>query len=222
MRKKITRRIILIFGVLMIIGIVTVFGLNLWVTMSVRNDLMESVQEVTDTKECILILGAGLNGDKPSPMLKDRLDKGIELYNQGCAPKIIMSGDHGRTEYNEVQVMKQYAIDAGVPSSDIFMDHAGFSTYESLIRARDIFGVKAPIVVTQKYHIYRALFIGNQLGLDCTGVPTDNYSYGGHAYRTFRECIARCKDVVTVMLGTQPTYGGDKIPITGNGDDTND
>lgn len=193
MRKKITRRIIFLVVILLIAGIATVSGLNLWVTMSVRDDLVESVQEVTEEKECILILGAGLYGDKPSPMLKDRLDKGIELYRQGAAPKIIMSGDHGRTEYNEVLVMKQYAIDAGVPSGDIFMDHAGFSTYESLVRARDIFGVKAPIVVTQKYHIYRALFIGKHLDLDCIGVPTDNYS-----------------------------YGGDEIPITGNGDDTND
>ena len=102
------------------------------------------------------------------------------------------------------------------------MDHAGFSTYESLIRARDIFGVNSPVIITQNYHMYRALFIGRHLELDCIGISTDYFPYGGNAYRTFREYIARCKDVFTTMIGTKPTYGGDPISISGNGDVTND
>lgn len=215
-------------GILALLGVLCVVGLNIWVVASTSDSVYELTAEGSDLSstgehDCILVLGAGLKDGKPSPMLQDRLEKGIACYKQGIAPKLLMSGDHGRTGYNEVQVMKQYAIDAGVPSSDIFMDHAGFSTYESLIRARDIFGVKSPVIVTQKYHIYRALYIGSHLDhLNCIGVPTDYYPYGGRLSRNLREYLARCKDVATVLFGTSPTYGGDPIPITGDGDLTND
>lgn len=229
-RKKkhsILRRLLLSGGALALLGFLCILGLNLWVTLSISDRICElsddgSPADAAGTHDCIVVLGAGLRGSEPSPMLKDRLDKGIYCYQQGLAPKLLMSGDHGRDGYNEVQVMKQYAIDAGVPSSDIFMDHAGFSTYESMIRARDVFGLKNPVVITQKYHIYRALFIGNSLGLDCTGIPTDQFPYGGQAYRTFREYLARCKDVGTVLTGAEPTYRGEPISITGNGDITNE
>lgn len=221
------KRLLLSGGALALLGFLCVLSLNLWVTISISDRIYEFSEDdpgadIGKDHDCIVVLGAGLRGSEPSPMLKDRLNKGIYCYQQGLAPKLLMSGDHGRDGYNEVQVMKQYAIDAGVPSSDIFMDHAGFSTYESMIRARDIFGLKNPVIVTQKYHIYRALFIGNELGLDCTGVPSDYFAYGGQAYRTFREYIARCKDVGTVLLGAEPTYRGEPISITGDGDVTNE
>lgn len=227
------KRTFLAFVIAGIAGILLVAGLNLWVMGNAVSLIYDAPAEedshngeksfrFSESHDCIIVLGAGLWGDKPSPMLKDRLEKGISLYKAGTAPKLLMSGDHGRTGYNEVQVMKQYAIDAGVPSEDIFMDHAGFSTYESMIRARDIFGVTSPIVVTQKYHLYRAVYIGKSLGIPCLGVATDDFPYGGQFYRTLRECVARCKDVLTTQLGTPPTYGGEQIPISGNGDITND
>lgn len=224
---KLPRRILTFGGLVILIGILCITGLNLWVVGSAGKYISDPPAEgqndsFGDNHDCIIILGAGLYGDQPSPMLKDRLEKGISLYKDGAAPKILMSGDHGRTGYNEVEVMKQYAIDAGIPSSDIFMDHAGFSTYESMIRARDIFEVKSPIIVTQKYHLYRAVFIGTKLNLNCVGIATDDFKYGGQFHRSLRECAARCKDILTVMLNTPPTYGGDKIPISGNGDVTND
>lgn len=226
-KHPIRKRILLTGGALALLGCLCILCLNLWVTISTSGQILEfseddSLEDKDKNHDCIVILGAGLRGNEPSPMLKDRLDKGITCYQNGIAPKILMSGDHGRDGYNEVQVMKQYAVSAGVPSQDIFMDHAGFSTYDSMVRAHDIFGLKNPVIVTQKYHIYRALFIGNNVGLDCTGIPTDYYKYGGHPYRTFREYIARCKDVGTVLLGTEPVYRGEPISITGNGDVTNE
>lgn len=226
-KHPIRKRILLTGGALALLGCLCILCLNLWVTISTSGQILEfseddSLEDKDKNHDCIVILGAGLRGNEPSPMLKDRLDKGITCYQNGLAPKILMSGDHGRDGYNEVQVMKQYAVSAGVPSQDIFMDHAGFSTYDSMVRAHDIFGLKNPVIVTQKYHIYRALFIGNNVGLDCTGIPTDYYKYGGHPYRTFREYIARCKDVGTVLLGTEPVYRGEPISITGNGDVTNE
>lgn len=227
------KRTFLAFVIAGIAGILLITGLNLWVIGNAGSLIYDTPSDdeshdgekffpFSENHDCIIVLGAGLWDDKPSPMLKDRLEKGISLYKAGAAPKLLMSGDHGRTGYNEVQVMKQYAIDAGVPSEDIFMDHAGFSTYESMIRARDIFGVTSPIVVTQKYHLYRAVYIGKSLGIPCLGVATDDFAYGGQFYRSLRECIARCKDVLTTQLDTPPTYGGEQIPISGNGDITND
>ena len=169
-----------------------------------------------------IILGAGIWGDKPSPMLEDRLNQGIALYNKKVAPKIIMSGDHGRVEYDEVNLMKQFAIDKGIPSEDIFMDHAGFSTYETMYRARDVFMAKKVVIVTQRYHLYRALYIAKSLGLDAYGVGSDPFRYKGELYREMREILARDKDFIKCIFKPEPTYLGDEIPVSGNGDVTND
>jgi len=133
-----------------------------------------------------------------------------------------MSGDHGRPGYNEVAAMKQHAIDAGIPSSDIFMDHAGFSTYESLYRARDVFEADRMIIVTQEYHLYRALYVAERLGLDAYGVASDYHTYRGQAFRECREMLARCKDFCMALFQPKPTFLGEAIPISGNGDLTND
>lgn len=117
--------------------------------------------------------------------------------------------------------MKAYAIDQGLVSSDIFMDHAGFSTYESLARAKLVFGVKKVIIVTQKQHLYRALYIARSLGLEAIGIPAQEIAYGGDFYRDLRESLARVKDVFTSLVKPMPVLG-DFIPITGNGDITND
>ena len=124
--------------------------------------------------DCILVLGAGVRDNgSPSHMLEDRLKKAIELYRAEISPKLLMSGDHGRVGYNEVGVMKRYAVREGVPESNVFMDHAGFSTYESLRRAKEVFGVQKVLIVTQGYHLYRALYIARQLGLEAYGVGAD-------------------------------------------------
>ena len=172
--------------------------------------------------DCILVLGAGVWRDKPSPMLADRLNQAIELYKNNVSSKIIMSGDHGTEEYDEVNIMKKYAIEKGVPSSDIFMDHAGFSSYDSIYRARAIFDAKKIVIVTQEYHLYRALYIANSLGIDAYGVGADPRQYAGETYREVREILARNKDFVKCILKPEPTYLGDTIPVSGSGDITND
>lgn len=176
-----------------------------------------------DGADCILILGCGVkpNG-QPSDMLADRLKRGTELYNDGCAPKIIMSGDHGRKEYDEVNTMKKIAVESGISSEDVFMDHAGFSTYESIYRAKEIFKAEKIIVVSQEYHLYRALYIAKKLGIEAYGVDSDYHIYRGQAYREIREITARCKDFLKVIEKPEPTYLGESIPVSGNGDLTND
>ena len=140
-------------------------------TEKTKNRIIKN-QEYKDLSDvdCIIILGAGVWGDKPSPMLEDRLLEGINLYKNNVSSKIIMSGDHGREDYDEVNLMKNYAIEKGIPSEDIFMDHAGFSTYETMYRAKEIFKAKKVVIVTQNYHMYRALYDAKKLGLDAYGV----------------------------------------------------
>lgn len=173
--------------------------------------------------DCILVLGCLVRDNgRPSDMLQDRLKRGVELYGLGAAPKLLMSGDHGREEYDEVATMKQYAIDAGIASEDVFMDHAGFSTYESVYRAKEIFQADKILIVTQEYHLYRALYIANRLGIEAWGVSSDYRTYVGQSSRDFREMLARIKDWGTCIFKPEPTYLGNAIPVSGNGNLTND
>ena len=215
---------VLKYGTIAIIIMVTIIiGINLYVKISTNKQIVQGAEyaELLDV-DCIIILGAGIWGDKPSPMLEDRLLEGIKLYQNNVADKIIMSGDHGRKEYDEVNIMKNYAIEKGIPSENIFMDHAGFSTYESIYRAKAIFKAKRIVIVTQKYHLYRALYIAKQLDLEAYGVGADPRQYVGATYREIREILARDKDFIKCIFRPEPTYLGETIPVSGNGDVTND
>ena len=223
-KKKILIIGLVVLICLVIIGIITVIGVNSHVkSVGGRNIITpEETAELKDV-DCIVVLGCQVKDDgKPSDMLADRLRRGIELYNQGVTPKIIMSGDHGQKEYDEVNTMKQVAVDAGLPSSDVFMDHAGFSTYETLYRAKEVFEADKIIVVTQEYHLYRTLYIAEKLGIEAYGVNADYHTYWGQSNREAREILARCKDFVKTIFKPEPTYLGDAIPVSGDGDITND
>lgn len=217
--KKVLKYIIIAIIIITII----VLGINLYVKFSTKNQIIskDNYSDLSDI-DCIIILGAGIWNNKPSHMLEDRLLEGINLYNNNVSNKILMSGDHGKAEYDEVNIMKNYAIEKGIPSENIFMDHAGFSTYESIYRAKEIFEAKKVVIVTQKYHLYRALYIANKLGLDAYGVNSDPRNYVGETYRELREILARDKDFIKCLYKPKPTYLGDVIPISGNGDITND
>lgn len=217
------KKIVLILSVILLVLVLVVLGINGYIKSSTKNQIT-SVEESSNLEDidCIIILGAGIWGDKPSPMLEDRLLQGIELYNNNVSTKIIMSGDHGREEYDEVNIMKEFAIEKGVPSENIFMDHAGFSTYESIYRAKEIFEADKIVIVTQKYHLYRALHIANSLGIEAYGVGADPRQYVGAMYRELREILARNKDFVKCLFKPEPTYLGETIPVSGNGNATND
>lgn len=215
---------IVLFGIkCLFIIILFVFILNIIIVLKTKDRIinMASSKSIKNV-DCILVLGAGIWGDKPSPILQDRLDKAIELYNEGIAKKIIMSGDNGQNGYDEVNVMKNYAIDNGVPSEDIFMDHAGFSTYDSIYRAKKIFELNKIIVVTQKYHLYRALYLAGKMDIDAYGVYANPKEYAGATFREAREVLARGKDFIKAIFKPSSKYLGEVIPVTGNGDITND
>ena len=217
------KKIVFVLSVILLVLVLVILGINGYIKSSTKNQII-SVEESSKLEDidCIIILGAGIWGDKPSPMLEDRLLQGIELYNNNVSTKIIMSGDHGREEYDEVNIMKEFAIEKGVPSENIFMDHAGFSTYESIYRAKEIFEADKIVIVTQKYHLYRALHIANSLGIEAYGVGADPRQYVGAMYREIREILARNKDFVKCLFKPEPTYLGETIPVSGNGNATND
>lgn len=221
-KKKLSVGLLFLVSV-SILGLVSILIINVCVKSSVKDKIMTVEEAASLDSDCILILGAGVwDGGRPSYMLEDRLLQGIELYENGASDRLLMSGDHSRKEYDEVNVMKRFAIDKGINSEHIFMDHAGFSTYESLYRARDIFQADRIIIVTQKYHLYRAMYIAEKLGLEAYGVASDPRQYVGQEIRDLREILARVKDFFTVIIKPEPTYLGEAIPIDGNGDLTND
>lgn len=215
---------ILFCGIIIIVVlIVIVFLINFIVVKSSQKQIISSKDaENLEDVDCIIVLGAGIWKNGPSPMLEDRLNEAIYLYNKNVSAKIVMSGDHGSVDYDEVNVMKNYAIEKGVPSENIFMDHAGFSSYESMYRLKEVFGAKKVVVITQKYHLFRTLYIANQLGLEAYGVNSDPRRYVGATYREMREVLARNKDFFGCLFKVKPTYLGEPISLEGSGDITND
>lgn len=213
--------VVLILGLL---GGGAVLGINLWVTGSVRKNILTEQQaaQLQDV-DCIIVLGCQVHSDgTPSHMLEDRLRRGVALYELGAAPKLLMSGDHGTQGYDEVDAMKRYAVDAGIPSADVFMDHAGFSTYETICRAKEIFGAQKVLIVTQTYHLYRAMYIAEAFGMEAYGVAAEYRTYSGQLIRDVREVLARVKDFGMAIVKPDPTYLGEAIPISGDGELTHD
>ena len=223
-RKKIVRKVICTLLCLGILGLCGIFGINGHVVATAKDRILTAEEAAKlENVDCILVLGCLVRDNGvPSDMLSDRLRRGVELYQAGAAPKLLMTGDHGRENYDEVDAMKRYAVDAGIASRDVFMDHAGFSTYESMVRAKEVFQAKKIIIVTQQYHLYRAVYIAQMLGLDAYGVASDYRTYSGQSMRDIREVLARVKDFGTAIIQPEPTYGGKVIPISGDGNLTND
>lgn len=220
--KGILLRILAVLIALGALGAAAIAGINIYVC-SVADKYILTPEEALELQDadCAVILGCAVwAGNQPSPMLEDRLNGGLELYQSGAVPKLIVSGDHGREYYDEVGVMRDWCLAAGVPSEDIFSDHAGFSTYESVYRARDVFDCQKPIFVTQRYHLYRAVYAARALGLEAYGVASDPREYSGQFFRDCREVLARVKDFFYVMFDVQPTYLGDVIPVSGDGNAT--
>ena len=190
--KKIIR--ILFCTVLTII--IMIFTINAYVVLSVENQILKDDYESFPKVDYILVLGAGVWDNKPSPILEDRILEGINLYNKGVSNIIIMTGNNSDESKNEVNVMKEYAISKGVPSGDIFVDNYGINTYESVVRAQEVFNANNIFIVTQEYHLYRSLYIANQLGIEAYGVSASKRDYSEKLYREIREVLARNKDFV--------------------------
>ena len=203
-------------------AVVLVFaGTNAAAILTTQDDIVDQQAAASFDADAIIVLGASVYPDgTPSGILQDRLDDGIALYFAGAAPKIIMSGDNGTESYNECWAMKQYAISQGVPSEDVFCDHAGFSTYETMYRARHVFGADRVVIATQTYHLYRALYDAQGVGMEAIGVPSDYGEYVNQSWYDIREVFARTKDFFQVLFSVPSTFVGDPISLDQSGDVT--
>lgn len=160
--------------------------------------------------DCIIVLGCRVHGNEPSPMLYDRVEQGVNLYKNGTSSVLFMSGDSRDRYYDETGTMTKLAIELGVPEENIKTDRYGLSTYDSMVRAAKLFGFKKIVVVTQRYHLYRALYIAKQYGLEAYGVASDPREYNGQLYRDIREIAARSKDFAFCIFRPEPEYGLEK------------
>ncbi|MCX7714381.1 MAG: YdcF family protein [Clostridia bacterium] len=208
-------KIIILAGISVIAAVIFI---NLHIEKSMEKYMMESDIPVVDA---IIIPGSKVYGDTVSYVLAARLDKGFELYKSGVSSKIIVTGDHGKTNYDEVNAMRKYLMNKGVPREDIFMDHAGFDTYSSMYRARDVFLVKSAVVASQRYHNIRAVYIGRALGLETYGAEAKDVYMGRIQF--VRELFARVKAFMeTQITKPKPKYLGEPIPVWGDGSLTDD
>ena len=219
MKKKTIIKILLVLVVLGVIVGIGVIAANAHIK-SVTKDYTISESELKDLEDidCILVLGCGVWDDgTPTDMLADRIKVGIRAYESGVSDRLLMSGDHSRKDYDEVNTMKAIAVESGIPADNVFCDHAGFSTYESMYRASDIFGADKIVIVTQSYHLPRAIYDAQKLGIEAYGISADERTYMGQMYRDARELLARAKDFVWCIVQPEPTFRGEKIPITASG-----
>src|SRR4051794_11771513 len=169
--------------------------------------------------QAALVLGAYVQPDgRPSAMLEDRLRAAASLYRDGRVDKVLASGDHGRPDYDEVNAMRSELIRLGVPDRVIFTDHAGFATLDSVVRARKVFAVHSAIVVTQPFHMARALWLAHRAGLTAYGLEAGSgKDYGSKGVQAgVRELLARTKAVADVVTGAQPKFLGPQVDIAGS------
>ena len=221
--SKTKTRVLRVLLPILILALLLGLGPNLLMLLRAGNAILTPETAGRDRGDCILVLGAGLKPDgSPNLMLAERIAMGVRLYETGAAPKLLMTGDHTRPDHDEVNAMKDAAMAAGVPSEDIFMDHAGINTYDSLYRAKVIFGAERLVIVTQAYHLPWALYIAGRLGMEAVGVPCDTRRYPGQFNRDVREILARDKDLFKCLILPRSTCLGEAIPLSGSGDVTND
>jgi SanA protein len=196
------------FALLVLIG-----SCNLGIYLATKDNMYNDIESAPQA-DVVLIPGAAVSLEgELSPIFIDRVDTAINLYEANKVQKILVSGDNSTLSYNEVNPVRLYLISRGMPDQDIYLDHAGFDTYSSMYRARDIFGVSSVLIATQSFHLPRAVFIAHRLGLNADGVNADE----GYIFKRNYACelLANVKAMLDLTLLRQPKYLGETIPIMG-------
>lgn len=200
-----------------LLGVLIFISINAYILKTSAPQIFYNTDEIPNTQVAVILGAKVMDNGKMSDILYDRTIKGLELYTEGKVSKILVSGDHGTAEYDEVSTVKEYLLDQGVLGEDIFLDHAGFDTYDSIYRAKEIFEIESLTIVTQEFHLPRAVYIGNSLGMETYGYVADRQKYISEKWNAVRESIARIKAFANVTLNSKPTYLGNSISITGDG-----
>ena len=217
------RKLLKIASILVLSSVLLTAFINVYMILYSKKYIYNSIEDIP-AKYTVIIPGAKVYSNNVSHVVRDRIDGAVNCIKSDKAQKILISGDHGRQNYDEVNQIRKYTQNIyNVSGEIIFMDHAGFSTYETMYRARDIFCVKDAVIVTQKFHTVRSVYIGRKLGLDVVAYEAPElvqYSKSLHMSWNLRECLARVKSFFLVMFKVKPTYLGEKIPIDGNSKDS--
>lgn len=212
--KKELRKVLRIIFYPIILVIVLFFLLNVIIILSYKHLMYNTVDEVPE-KQTALILGAEVYANKKlSEVFKDRCDIAINLYKHGKVKKVLISGDHTSKYYDEVSAAKKYLLENGVKEEDLFTDYAGIDTYDSITRSKLIFKVESMVIVTQSFHLSRALFISSNKNIDAVGFASD-ITYDTTMYDSFRENFARIKAIIDILLNSKPRFEGEETPILG-------
>ena len=199
---KIFKYILIVLIVIILVPVI----INFYVILSTENRIVSGDSKLLTDIDYIVVLGAGIRRGRPSPMLEDRLKTGISLYNEGVSKKILITGDHEKDDYDEVTVMKNYLLEHGIPEEDIITDNYGISTYDSIYRVKNVYKSNKVVIVSQRYHLYRALFLSDNLDLKSYGVEEDLRYYYGQWYREIREILARNKDFIKGIIKPKAVY----------------
>jgi len=204
-------------AVAVLVGALAVGLINLWVLASTRRRVHTRLSTVPRAPVAI-VFGAAVRPDGTlSPVTRDRVKAGADLYRSGRVRRLLLSGDHGRGAYDEVYAMRREALRRGVAARDIFLDPAGFSTYDTLARARWVYGVRSAVLVSQRFHLPRALMIARLLGIRAVGLAADRRPTRSECRMAARESAARVKDFVKAGLRVPPVRLGPAVALRGDG-----
>ena len=224
-KEKVIKYMIISIVILIFISVVGAIAAIMIVQKNGQKNIT-TIESLNQNADAIIVLGAGVKDDgSPSDILEDRLKTAIEVYNSGVCSKFILSGDHGRESYNEVSVMKEYIINnCDVEEKNVFLDHAGFSTYDSIYRAKYIFEVENAVIITNEYHLPRALYLAKKMGINANGISSDIRNYLFIESYKSREKLAQLKDFVYInLLKPEPKFLGESIPVSSSdGSETDD
>ncbi len=198
-------------------GAVCIVLVPISMRMTTERYLYTSFDNVPHT-DAAVVLGAAVRRGQPTPVLEERAFTAAELYRKGKVSKILVTGDNSALTHDEVTPVRKYLIDAGIPAGDIFLDHAGFDTYSSMYRAREIFGAESVTVVTQDFHLPRAVYLARRMDMEAYGMTAQNAGVSLKNY--VREIPASVKALMDLVLNREPKFLGEKIPLTGDGSTT--
>ncbi len=210
------RKIVASIGGLLLVGLLVFLSCQ-FLVWRVGNGRIYTVESVPVIGIAIVPGASVLRSGKPSDILADRLKTAVQLYENKKVETILLSGDNSQEGYDEVNVMRTYILNLDVAPEDIFLDHAGLDTYDTLYRAHQIFGINEAIIVSQSYHLPRALYLADAIGMDVVGVSSDLQPYLKQSLFTWRERFANVKAVFDAMTDSRPEYLGEQIDITGDG-----
>lgn len=207
-RKK---KILLVSAIILGAFILTVGGMNIWVVASTNSRIFSEADKLPQTKVA-LVLGTSryVAAGVENPFFTTRIDAAVTLYKTGKVKKLLVSGDNGTDDYNETEQMRRSLIAKGVKESDIVMDYAGFRTFDSVLRSKLVFGQSSIIIVSQRFHLQRSLFIASSHGIEAWGFEAADPPRNSGYYKVMaREVFARVAAVLDCyLLGTEPKFSG--------------